>query len=84
MSGTETDRRIRLCVPQGRVDPAGLSLEGLSGPLADANVDVTGVDAIEVAFDEIESAEEAIEILESFTEDGRDIRIQEFVVEIHQ
>ena len=84
MSGTETDRRIRLCVPQGRVDPAGLSLEGLSGPLADADVDVTGVDAIEVAFDEIESAEQAIEILEPFTEDGRDVRIQEFVVEIHQ
>ena len=55
MGGTETDRRIRLCVPQGRVDPAGLSLEGLSGPLADADVDVTGVDAIEVAFDEIAS-----------------------------
>jgi uncharacterized protein (UPF0264 family) len=45
---------------------------------------VTGVDAIEVAFDEIESAEEAIEILESFTKEGRDVRIQEFVVEIHQ
>lgn len=83
MSGTNTDRRIRLCVPQGQIDPAGLSLEGLSRPLANSDVDLTGVDAIEVVFEDIESAGEAIEILEGFAEEGRDVRIQEFVVEIH-
>lgn len=83
MSETNTDRRIRLCVPQGRVDPAGLSLEGLSRPLADSDIDLTGVDAIEVVFEDIESAREAIEVLEGFAEEGRDVRIQEFVVEIH-
>lgn len=84
MSGTKTDRRIRLCVPRGRVDPAGLSLERVSQPLVDSDIDVTGVDAIEVVFEDVESAEEAIEILEGFAEDGRDVRIQEFVVEIHR
>lgn len=84
MSGTNTDRRIRLRVPQGRVDTAGLSLEGLSRPLADSDIDVAGVDAIEVVFEDVESAAEVIEILEEFAEEGRDVRVQEFVVEIHR
>jgi hypothetical protein len=84
MSGTNTDRQIRLCVPQGRVDTAGLSLEGLSRPLAESDIDGTGVDAIEVAFEDVENTEEAISILEEFTEEGRDVRIEEFVVEIRR
>jgi hypothetical protein len=84
MSVTKTDRWIRLCVPEGRIDPAGLSLEELSGPLADSDVDVANVDAIEIGFEGVESAAAAIEVLESLAEGGGDVRIQELVVEVHR
>jgi hypothetical protein len=86
MSETMTDRRLRLCVPRGQVDSTGLSLDRLAGSLAESNIDVAGVDAVELVFEDVETPQAAIELLDELANNSEDagVGVQELVVELHR